>query len=356
MDTSRIVVLIMAGGSGTRFWPSSRRKLPKQFLSFEGQRSLLAETVARLEGLVPRERIHVITGSEHAALAREHSGIPAANVLAEPVGRDTAACIGIGAKVAQAIRKDAVLLVLAADHLVGQVDRFRAALLRAAELAASGPILVNIGLRPDRPATGYGYIEIGERVDGAEPPAWKVRSFREKPDLETAARFVLGGDFLWNSGIFAFGAGTILEALQQHLPELARGLQQIQDPRDATELARVYPTLPKISIDYGVMERADRRVVVEADFDWDDLGTFEAVARHAEASAGHNLSRGGAVFHDATNSLVVNDAPGSVVLSGVDGLLVVRTGDTVLVMQRKDAERVKDVVRELEERGRSDLL
>lgn len=356
MDTSRIVVLIMAGGSGTRFWPSSRRKLPKQFLSFDGGKSLLAETVARLDGLVPRERVYVITGAEHAALAEEHAGVPKANIIAEPMGRDTAACIGVGAMVARSLREDAVLLVLSADHLVGRIDRFRAALLRAAELAADGPTLVNIGLRPDRPATGYGYIEIGERMDGAEPPAWKVRSFREKPDLETAARFVLGGDFLWNSGIFAFGARTILEALARHLPELSAGLKGLADPRDEKELARVYPLLPKISIDYGVMERAERRVVVEADFDWDDLGTFEAVARHADVHADHNLSRGGAVFHDAVDSLVVNDAPGTVVLSGVEGLLVVRTGDTVLVMRRKDAERVKDVVRELESRGRSDLL
>lgn len=356
MDTSRIVALIMAGGSGTRFWPCSRRSHPKQFLSFGKGESLLRATVQRLDGLVPRERVFVITGAEHAQLAREHAQVPPQNVVAEPEGRDTAACIGVGALIARTVREDAILVVLSADHLVEDSGRFRADLLRASELAAEADVLVNLGLRPDRPATGYGYVEIGERVDQAAPPAFRVRSFREKPDAETAARFVLGGDFLWNSGIFAFSAKTILSELQRHLPALHAGLMSLKDPRSAAELQRVYPTLQKISIDYGVMEHAARRVVVEAGFDWDDLGTFEAVARHAQSAGDRNLARGSAVFHDAEGTLVVNDAPGTVVVSGVSDLLVVRTGDTVLVMRRSDAERVRDVVKELESRGLNHLL
>ncbi len=356
MDTSRIVALVMAGGSGTRFWPCSRRSLPKQFLNFGGDESLLSATVRRLDGLIPRERVFVITGAEHAALAQQHAGVPAANVIAEPEGRDTAACIGVGALVARQVRADAVLVVLSADHLVGDEQRFREAIQRAAELAADSGALVNLGLRPDRPATGYGYVEIGERIDQGNPPGFRVRSFREKPDAETAARFVLGGDFLWNSGIFAFSVTTILGELQRHLPELHSALLTLHNPSSFEELARIYPTLQKISIDYGVMERATNRIVVEANFDWDDLGTFEAVARHAAQSSGHNLARGSAVFHDAKGALVINDAPGTVVISGVDDLLVVRTGDTVLVMRRADAERVREVVKELESRGLTHLL
>ncbi|MSR74299.1 MAG: mannose-1-phosphate guanylyltransferase [Planctomycetes bacterium] len=356
MDTSRIVALVMAGGSGTRFWPCSRRNLPKQFLSFGAEESLLAATVRRLDGLIPRERVFVITGVEHAALAEAHAGVPAANVIAEPEGRDTAACIGVGALVARQLREDAVLVVLSADHLVGDEKRFRDALHRAATLAADSGAIVNIGMRPDRPATGYGYVEIGECIDSGDPPGFRVRSFREKPDSETAARFVLGGDFLWNSGIFAFSVSTILAELQQHLPELHRDLLTLRDPRSFEELKRVYPTLQKISIDYGVMEHATNRIVVEANFDWDDMGTFEAVARHATVSVGKNLARGDAVFHEAHEVLVINDAPGTVVVSGVQDLLVVRTGETVLVMRRKDAERVKDVVKALEARGLTHLL
>ncbi len=351
MHQSRMVAVIMAGGGGTRFWPRSRKNLPKQFLSFDGTKSLLEQTVDRLRPILPPERILIVTGAEHADLAAEHARLPRSSVIGEPAGRDTAACIALGARLAQGLADDPVMLVLSADHLIHPVEMFQATLLRAAEIADRYRSLVSIGIRPDRPATGYGYIEIGARIDDAEPSAFQTKSFREKPDLETARRLILGGNFLWNSGMFAFRTDTIRAALAEHLPEMEAALDRLSDPRRAADLARVYPELPKISIDYGIMERASNRMVVEGRFEWDDLGTFEAVARHANRQGDHNLYRGEAVVHEAKGVLVDNDAPGLVVVSGLDDVLVVRTKDAVLVLPRRDAERVKDVVKELKARG-----
>jgi mannose-1-phosphate guanylyltransferase len=351
MDAERLVVIIMAGGGGTRFWPRSRAARPKQFLSFDGGESLLARTVARLAGLVDPSRIFIITGEDHAALAREHSGLPDGQVVAEPMARDTAACIGVGAMLARTVDPDAVMGVLSADHLVSPVAEFQRVLRRAARLADSQRTLVTIGIRPDRPATGYGYIEMGARLDDEEPAAFHIVRFQEKPELEDARRFVLAGNYLWNSGMFAFRAEVILDAIEQHLPELAARLRAVEDPRRPEDLARAYPGFPRISIDHGVFEHAKNLMVVEGNFEWDDLGTFEAVARHAERHPDHCLSRGEAFFSDSRGVLVDNDLPGLVAVHGVSDLLVVRTGDAVLILPRRDAEKVKDLVRALKEQG-----
>jgi mannose-1-phosphate guanylyltransferase len=356
MDSSRLVALIMAGGGGTRFWPRSRKSRPKQFLNFSGDDSLLRATVKRLEGLVPPERTLLITGADQAKLAREHSGLPDASIIGEPQKRDTAACIGLGALIASKMREDAVLIVLSADHLIRPADAFRASMERAAALAVEHRAIVTVGLRPNRPATGFGYIEFGKRIDEAQPAAFSVTTFHEKPDAETAGMFLRAGSFLWNSGIFVFTVPVILDAIKQHLPELHAGLMKIRDPRDAAELARVYPTLLKTSIDYGVLEHAKNQIVVEAPFQWDDVGTFEAVARYATPDASGNGCRGDVIAIDSKNTFVDNDAKGVVVLYGVEDLLVVRTADVVLVIPRKHAEKVKDLVDKLEKGGRGDVL
>ncbi len=356
MDPTRLVAVIMAGGGGTRFWPRSRRHRPKQFLNFTNDGSLLQQTVARLRGLVPPERTFVITGAEHAALASEHSGLPKTSIIAEPERRDTAACIGLGALLAQRVRDDAVMMVLSADHLIQPIHAFHDTMTRAAAIAAEHDAIVTVGIRPVRPATGYGYIELDQPLDQTRPAAWRVNSFREKPDESLAKRFLSAGNFLWNSGLFVFKASTILDALRSHLPELHTGLLRIKDPRDPAELWREYPLLPRISIDFGVMEKAKNRLCVEATFDWDDVGTFEALERYIPADKDKNIARGDAVFQDAKNVLVDNDAPGLVVVSGVSDLLVVRTGDVVMILPRKAAESVKGVVDRLAKEGRHDIL
>jgi mannose-1-phosphate guanylyltransferase len=356
MDPSRLVALIMAGGGGTRFWPRSRKSRPKQFLRFGGEDSLLRATVKRLEGLVPPERTLLITGVDQAQLAREHSGLPESSIVGEPEKRDTAACIGLGALLASKIREDAVLLVLAADHLIQPAEAFRESMLRAANLAVDHRAIVTMGLRPTRPATGFGYIEFGKRIDDQQPAAFSVTTFHEKPDAETAGLFIRAGTFLWNSGIFVFTVPVILDAIKTHLPELAAGLSKIGNPRDQAELKSIYPSLLKTSIDYGVLEKAKNQIVVEAGFQWDDVGTFDALSRYLKADAAGNVSRGDTIALDAKNNVVDNDAKGLVVLSGVSDLLVVRTDDVVLIVPRKNAEKIKGVVERLEQEGRRDVL
>ncbi len=357
MDSKRLVAVIMAGGSGTRFWPRSRRNRPKQFLSFTGEDSLLTSTVKRLEGLVAPEQTFVITGAVHAKLAREHTGLPPASIIAEPERRDTAACIGLGAMLAQSVREDAVMVVLSADHLIEPAASFRDTLMRAAELADAHDALVSIGQRPTRPATGFGYIELGKRIDDRTPVGFSVTSFREKPDAEKARRFLQAGNFLWNCGIFAFTARGILKAMRQHLPELAQGLDNITDPRDPACIERAWTALPKISIDYGVFEKATNRLVVESTFRWDDVGTFEAIARYRTPDASGNVARGDAAFLEGTkNCLVDNDAGGLVVISGVSDVAVVRSGDVVMVVPRRDLESVRNVVDRLAKDGRHEVL
>jgi mannose-1-phosphate guanylyltransferase len=356
MDPSRLVALIMAGGGGTRFWPRSRRARPKQFLRFSGEDSLLRATIRRLEGLVPPERTLLITGADQVSLAREHSGLPASSIIGEPEKRDTAACIGLGALLAAKIRPDAVLVVLASDHLIDPAEGFRASITRAAELAVEHGAIVTLGLRPDRPATGFGYIEFGKRLDETKPAGFQVAAFHEKPDAETAGIFLRAGTFLWNSGIFVFTVPVILDAIKTHMPELHAGLMSIRDPRNPEDVRRVYPGLVKKSIDYGILEHAKNQIVVEAAFQWDDVGTFEALGRYLKPDKNGNLARGGAIALDARNNLVDNDAKGTVVLSGVSDLLVVRTDDVVLVVPRKHAEKIKDIVDQLHREGRADVL
>jgi mannose-1-phosphate guanylyltransferase len=249
-----------------------------------------------------------------------------------------------------------VLIVLSADHLIQPDDAFRASMARAAALAVEHRAIVTVGLRPNRPATGFGYIEFGKRIDEAKPSAFAVTTFHEKPDAETAGMFIRAGSFLWNSGIFVFTVPVILDAIKEHLPELYAGLKSLEDPRDAAELARIYPTLVKTSIDYGVLEHAKNQIVVEASFEWDDVGTFDALARYLRPDANGNAVRGDAIAIDAKNNLVDNDGKGVVVLSGVSDLLVVRTDDVVLIVPRKQAEKIKDIVDKLEKEGRGDVL
>jgi mannose-1-phosphate guanylyltransferase len=352
LDLDRLVAVVMAGGGGTRFWPRSRKSMPKQFLSFDGKGSLLSNTVARLAGLVPPERTYVITGSEHVSMARRHaSTLPEPNVIGEPVGKDTGACVGLATLLAERVRPDAIVIILAADHLIETTEQFQGAIRRSAELASSFGSIVTMGVRPDRPATGYGYIQTGERVDGGVPTAYRVVGFREKPNQETARRFLLDGCYLWNSGNLVFQAKVMRRALEQHLPDIFHKLAALKDPSSPAELQAVYPSLRRISIDFGVLEHCEDRLVIEPSIEWDDLGTFEAVARHVPLMERGNRQRGEVLVLEGKGNLVDNDTDGLVVISGVDDLLVVRTGDAILIMPRKNAEGVKEVVNEVERRG-----
>lgn len=353
-------VAILAGGSGTRFWPRSRARRPKQFLAFGGGRSLLAETFARTVQVAPPSRTLVVTAAAHAEeTARLLPELPRENVVGEPSARDTAAAIGLAALLASlrsSAREQANVLVCPADHRVAPDGRFAAAARAADELLARDPDrIVVFGIRPSRPATGYGYVEQGEPLPAAAGlPAFDVVRFHEKPQLAQAREYVASGRFFWNAGIFAFRAGAMLAEIGGQMPALARGLEAIGrcagGARFEEELAAVWPTLPRRSIDHGVMEGARRRAMIVPDYEWDDVGSFAALARAHAADAAENVVLGHAVALDSSRNLV--DAGGGLVaLLGVDDLVVVHTEDVTLVCRKERCEEVKLLLDEVKRRG-----
>jgi mannose-1-phosphate guanylyltransferase len=359
-STLRRYAVIMAGGAGTRFWPRSRRLLPKQLLPIVSERSMLAETFARACTLVPRERILVVTAAPLArAVRRQIPALPARNLVAEPVGRNTAACIGVAALRIAHEADDAVMLVLPADHMVTNGPRFRRAVRLAGDLAEGGA-LVTVGIVPTRPETGYGYIEWGRRIPGTRGAAAWAASFTEKPDLRRARRFVAGGRYLWNSGMFAWRARGILEQIDAHLPALGRQLGRLAPAlgtrRARRALSRVYPAMPSVSIDRGVLEHARRVAVVRGRFGWSDIGSWAAMEDlWRERRRDGNTVRGRAVSVGARGCVVF--APERLVaLCGVEDLVVVDAPDAVLVCHKDRVQDVRLVVREVERQGLRNLL
>src|SRR6185369_13172081 len=279
--------VVMAGGSGTRFWPRSRRRLPKQLLPVLGSRSLLQETVARLRGIVPTSQVLIVTHRDHAAAVRRQlPQIPARNVLREPVARNTAPCLALAALTIEGRAPGATFVSLPADHMIADVAAFRAALLEALAWAAAEPVAVAVGIRPTSPETGYGYVELGPRLAGRTA---RVRKFVEKPTAARARAFVAGGRHLWNGWMFAWRTTTILGLLDRHLPAVTRALRRALGAparRRSATLARTYRRLPSISIDYGVMEHARDVLVVAGDFGWSDVGSWAALADLAGRNGG----------------------------------------------------------------------
>lgn len=353
--------VIMAGGKGSRFWPRSREKMPKHLLDIQGERTIIRETVDRIRPLVPPERTLIVTGRSHAAeLIRQLPEIPAENILIEPVGRNTAPCIGLAALHIRNRVPDAVMLVLPSDHRIGDEITFRKVLAAAGRIAAEGNSLVTIGIRPTGPETGYGYIEQGDPFPSGEREEihW-VHSIREKPPLEQAREFLRRGSFLWNSGMFVWKASTILGAIEKFLPELHAGLLQIREAlgteREEEIVGEVYSALKAVSIDYGVMEKAENVLVVSRDFDWSDLGSWDALWEVSEKDENGNAVRGSWIGIDAFDSLV--HSPGKMVaLVGVRDLLVVETDDALLVCRRGQSQDVRKVVEALEKDGRKHYL
>ncbi len=355
--------MVMAGGSGTRFWPLSRRRMPKQFLPLTGGAPLLAATVERLAPLARLSETYVVCGPAHvAAVRRLVPGLPRANLVVEPCARNTAPCVGLAAL--HVARRDprAVMAVLPADHHVARPAGLRQALAAAARLAAEGAI-ATIGVRPDRPETGFGYLKVGARLPGrarGRLEASRVERFVEKPDLVTAARYLAEGGYLWNSGIFLFRADVILEEIRRAMPVLGEQLAVIEaslgSPSYERTLRRVFPACPSISIDYGVMEKSRRIAVVPADFGWSDVGSFAALGEVRPSDGLGNVVEGEAVLVDSRGSVVLAGRRRPVAVVGLEGVVVVDAGDAVLVSRRDRSQDVRRVVEELERRGREDVL
>lgn len=350
--------LIMAGGGGTRFWPRSRQQKPKQFLTLTGDRSLVQQALDRIEAPVPAERTWVITAGAHRDLVgRQLPGLPADQIVGEPCGRDTAACIGLGAALIARADPEAVMLVMPADHVIEPAQEFRRAVQAAEAMALEHPrALVTFGIPPSYPATGYGYIHRGEEVARRQGVAvYRVRAFREKPDPDTAERFVASGEYFWNGGIFVWRAATILDALQQRQPKLAAAVAAIAQawptPQRETVLRDHYEALEKISIDYAVMEHATEVLVVQAPFGWDDVGSWLALERmHPQDADGNTILATHAGLR--TKGCVIAADPHHLVATiGVENLLIVQDGDATLVAERRDEGAVKQLVELLKKKG-----
>jgi mannose-1-phosphate guanylyltransferase len=359
----KIFPVIMAGGSGTRFWPLSRRLKPKQFLPLAGDVPLLAATVRRLPPLARPADTYVVCGPAHAQAARRLvRELPAANFIVEPCARNTAPCVGLAALHVSAREKKGVVLMLPADHHIARPEAFREALAAAARLAEAGHI-ATIGIRPHAPETGYGYLKVGPRLPGkgrARSSAHRVERFVEKPDVVTAARYLADGNYLWNSGIFAFRADVILEEIRRAMPVLGEQLGAIQKdlgtPAYKKTLARVFPDCPSISIDYGVMEKSQRIVVVPADFGWSDVGSFAALPEVRETDHLGNVAEGDALVIDGRNNVVLARKDRPVAVIGLDDVVVVDAGDAILVCRKDRAQDVRKAVDELARRGRDEVL
>lgn len=351
------VAVIMAGGRGERFWPHSREDRPKQFLAFRGERTLLQQTVTRLGGCIPMEDTWVVTREDYAPLVQDQLPfLDSARLLLEPEGRDTAPCIALAAFYIAKTDPNAVMVVLPADHLVLQEDRFREVLRSAVELAQSGEYLVTIGIQPTRPETGYGYIRLGQAHEwSGSHAAYRVAAFTEKPIRETAMAYLQDGGYLWNSGIFVWRVDTIRKAIQANIPGLWEGLEPLRSAigskHERDELRRIYPTLPKISIDYGVMERAVNTLVLPADFGWDDLGTWASLERVFPADEDGNVIAGRVLAVDTRDSVIQAQPDRLVVTYGLSDVVVVDTQDAVLVANKRRVSDLKAVVGRLEAVG-----
>ncbi|MBM4043170.1 MAG: mannose-1-phosphate guanylyltransferase [Planctomycetes bacterium] len=351
--------VIMAGGSGKRFWPLSRHDRPKQVLPIAGPRPMVAETVARLDGLVPIERTCIVTHEAQVAPILASLGVgPPPRVIAEPFGRDTAACIGLAAVHIRRHDPDGTMLVLPADQVIHPAERFREVMRAAVEVAERGDALVTFGIKPPYPATGYGYIHRGARAEEVRGiPVYEVLRFREKPARAVAEEYVESGEYYWNSGIFCWRVSVVLDCLRRFVPRLYAALERIgatiATPTEDIVLREAYEPLECISIDYAVMERAEAIRVVEADFEWSDVGSWESVARlrRSEADAHGNVAVGACELLDVANTLVIGDEHHLVAVIGLDDLIVVRTPDATLICPKHRAEDVKHVVERLQRNG-----
>lgn len=359
-------VIIMAGGRGERFWPLSREKTPKQLLALLGKKSFLQEAVERVLPLVPAKNIFVITNAAQLPeVKKQLPKIPKENLVAEPMGRDTCAAVTLGAALVGARSTTGVMAVLPADHVIPDAKKFQQVLSDAFDLAAQGQAIVTIGIKPTEPATGYGYIQVGNelpKLPGVKTKTafFKAEKFVEKPNFETALEYVNSGQYRWNAGMFVWSFVTVTNGLEKHQPEMFAACQRWfkvagNSAKLAKVLAKEYPEIKKISIDYALMEKAQNVVVADGAFAWNDLGAWNALSRHLKPDAEGNCAVAEFIHVDAARNLIFdartkNKTPIAVV--GLRDAILVQTDDAVLLAHKSQAQKVKELVKKLGEQAK----
>ena len=345
--------LILAGGSGTRFWPLSRNAKPKQLLNLFGSGTLLTQTLDRLEGLVPRENILILTNELQEEAVRELApSLPPGNIFAEPARRDTGPAVALGIGLIAARDPEASMMILPSDQLIRDTKAFHSVMGDALKVATESEGLVTIGIKPSWACPSYGYVERGTPADLeclklTHQPHEVVR-FREKPDPEQAAEYLSSGNFAWNAGMFIWSIPAVLKELRSHAPELGNFVEELRDSSDLPETVNSrFPSLTPISIDYALMEKASRVLNIEASFDWDDVGSWISVAKHLEDLPDSNRSNTPVTVVDSSNNIVFSAEDQRIALLGVDDLIVVQTGDAILVANRDRADEIRKIVEEL---------
>ncbi|MDA1044383.1 MAG: sugar phosphate nucleotidyltransferase [Verrucomicrobia bacterium] len=357
MSQERFAV-IMAGGKGERFWPLSTTRSPKQVLKLFGAKSLLDMAIERLDGLVPTENVFIVTSAELVeATIKGAPQLPPGNIIGEPVGRDTAAAIGLGAALVKSRNPSAAFCVVTADHLIGDLDVFRSTLRESMDLALAQDVLITMGISPSYAATGFGYIESGQAIPPCGDVAFfKVNGFVEKPDQKTAETYVSAGTYYWNSGMFVWSVKAILKALAKyHVPvfQMAESMLSVVGKSTfADTLAMQYATLDKISVDYAIMEKADNIIMAKGTFRWDDAGSWPALANHFPADSDQNVVLGRCQQIDAKRNIIVSQNR-LTALIGVDDLVVVQSEGVTLVCAKDRAQDVKAMVKVLQDQGDS---
>ena len=363
-----VYVAIMAGGGGTRFWPWSREKRPKQVLPIISRRSMIWETVDRLRPFVAPEKIFIVTSRSQAEdLRRQVPQVPRRNLLLEPVGKNTAPCLCLAALHIQKKDPAAVMVALPADHFISNRPGFLKTLRGAVKVAATQNLLITLGIRPTEPETGYGYIQKGEPLETVQGlPVFRAKAFREKPTLPKARAYLRRGDYFWNSGIFIWQAGVFLEAVKDFLPRLYGEMAPLQNslgtPRERRALEKIYARAQSVSVDYGIMEKADNVALMEAQFSWNDVGSWAALGKiwpqddKGNARSGETLPARGKILAIDSEGCLIRGEGKLIAVIGLKDTIVVEAGNAFLVCPRERAQEVRKVLQELKNRGWKEYL
>ncbi len=350
-----VYAIIMAGGSGTRFWPKSTKSFPKQFLNLFGEGTMIQNTADRIKEIIPQERILVITNSSYVSIVQEQlPRVPDENIVGEPVAKNTAPCVAIAAELLYKKDPDAVMVVLPADHHITNPEEFKRVLSSAIEKAESGRHLVTIGINPSRPETGFGYIhaDTSNKEVMSENAVHPVQAFTEKPNSITAQKFLDSGEYFWNSGMFIWRAETVLKEIKSHLPdmydEVKLASEELYTSNHELAINDFYHACESISIDYGIMEKAQSVFVVPGEFGWNDVGSWTAVYELAEKDkAGNSVQTLNSTFTDSENNLLLSNGEKMISIVGLDNIAVVETDDAILICNLEKAQGVKEIVEQL---------